>query len=57
MGPYAALASVGLGVAGQLAANHGSPLGKMLGGKHPEELIAEFEKSETPDESAAHHQV
>jgi hypothetical protein len=43
VGPYGALISVGLGLAGQLARNHGIKAGEMLGAVSPEALLASLE--------------
>lgn len=43
VGPYAALVGVTMGLAAQLAANHGIAAGKMLGGKDPEEVLKDLE--------------
>jgi hypothetical protein len=48
-GPYAALFSVTLGMAAQLAANHGIGLGKALGAQDPADVIAGFESASTAD--------
>jgi hypothetical protein len=47
-GPYAALITVGVSVAAQLAANHGMTFGKALGAKDPEDLISEALAQEGP---------
>jgi hypothetical protein len=46
VGPYGALLAVGLGVAGQLARNHGVKAGEMLGAVAPEKLLAALEDDE-----------
>jgi hypothetical protein len=45
IGPFAALTSVGLGLAAQLASNHGIQFGRMLGAAAPQDVIAEFESA------------
>jgi hypothetical protein len=45
IGPFAALTTVGLGLAAQLASNHGITVGRMLGAAAPQDVIAEFEQS------------
>lgn len=53
VGPYGALLSVGLSVAGQLARNHGIQAGEMLGAVAPEKLLASLEDdSDAPAASA-----
>jgi hypothetical protein len=44
VGPYGALISVGLGIAGQLARNHGIAAGEMLGAVAPEKLLESLEE-------------
>jgi hypothetical protein len=55
-GPYAALITVGISVGAQLAANHGMAIGKALGGKDPDEVIASAQESipeKAPDAGVA----
>jgi hypothetical protein len=47
-GPYAALVTVSVSIAAQLAANHGMTFGKALGAKDPEDLISEALAQEGP---------
>jgi hypothetical protein len=51
VGPYGALIAVGLGLAGQLARNHGIVAGEMLGAVAPDVLLASLE--EPPDGAPA----
>lgn len=51
VGPYAALATVGISLAAQVAANHGVAAGKMLGASDPADIIAKYEEANGPIES------
>ncbi|MGH7442209.1 MAG: hypothetical protein ACREKE_05980 [bacterium] len=52
VGPWGALLTAGLGLGVQLAANHGVPAARMMGGLEPAVLISEFEKSDGPVHTA-----
>jgi len=55
VGPYGALITVGLTVGAQLMANHGIGIGKALGGKDPNEIVAmaQAEQEKAPDEGSS----
>lgn len=52
MGPYSALVTVGLGLAAQLAANHGVKAAEMLGAVPPATLIEAFDQADEAEPEA-----